>query len=44
MSFVDYLPPGISIDDLIVVVSALSSLSVVLLVWYALARGANPGG
>jgi len=44
MSFVDYLPPGISIDDLIVVVSALSSLSVVLLVWYALApadRGAK---
>jgi tight adherence protein C len=44
MNFENYLPPGISIDDLIVVVSALSSLSVVLLVWYALApadRGAK---
>jgi tight adherence protein C len=44
MNFENYLPPGISIDDLIVVVSALSSLSVVLLVWYALApadRGAT---
>ena len=30
------LPPGVSPDDLIVVVSALSSLSVLLLIWYAL--------
>ena len=37
MSFDSYLPPGISIDDLIVVVSSLSSLSVLLLVWFALA-------
>ena len=36
MNFESYLPPGMSLDDLIVVAASLSSLSVLVLVWYAL--------
>ena len=35
MNFETYLPPGMSIGDLIVVAASLSSLSVLVLVWYA---------
>ena len=35
MNFETYLPPGMSVDDFIVVAASLSSLSVLILVWYA---------